>query len=122
MLAKLFRTVKGNRKKVSRNPCTRQESFYCPHMADEKILARKLLRDWRERQTPRISQRECGEMLGKTGALVRMFERGKAPLTDRACVTLSLRTGIPLSSFLTREHIRHIVQAARLLSDEHELA
>ena len=87
-------------------------------MAAMKIRARKSLRVWRGQQEPPLTQDECGAILGKTGALIRMFETGKATLVDEDCVRLSLKTGINLHDFLTRKRIRHIQEAARLLESE----
>ena len=86
-------------------------------MAGTKIRARKELRAWREDQDPKVTQDECGKVIGKTGALIRMFETGKVELIDEDCVKLSRWTSIPLASFLTRDRVRHIIEASRLLGE-----
>jgi transcriptional regulator with XRE-family HTH domain len=77
--------------------------------------ARRLLRQWRKSHTPRVTQAECGSYIGKSGALIRMFETGRAELTYEDCIELSILTGIPLSSFLSRRKAGSILRAARML-------
>ncbi len=84
-------------------------------MAPKQPRARRLLRSWRERQSPPVSQRELGAELGKTGRLISLFETGKAELITPDCVFLHFRTRIPLKDFLTRRRIRHLNEAVEIL-------
>ena len=86
-------------------------------MSVKAVRARKALREWRLGQAPKVTQDKCGDYIGKSGVLIRHFEAGIADLIDGDCVKLSQRTGIPLSDFLTREEIRHILTASELLKE-----
>lgn len=90
-------------------------NFILGGMNSDPLRARESLRAWRRNQSPRMSQRALGAKLGKTGALVGMFENGRSTLTLGDCVRLQLITGIPLEHFLLPGKIRQIAEAARLL-------
>ena len=77
------------------------------------IRARKALREWRRNQIPRMTQNDLGLMIGKTGALVGMFERGAATLVPVCCLKLHQITGIPLEDFMPRERLAEALEIAR---------
>ncbi len=89
--------------------------FSLGEVNNRTLRARESLRAWRRTQSPRVSQCGLGAILGKTGALIGMFENGRATLTLVDCVQLHTLTGIPLEHFLPDEKIRQIATAARLL-------
>ena len=82
-------------------------------MSSRPIKARKALREWRRSQTPRMTQSQLGGLIGKTGALVGMFERGEATLVPRDCLELRRITGIPLNDFMPRDRLDEARNIAR---------
>lgn len=84
-------------------------------MPSQGVRGRRLLREWRTSQRPRVSQAELGRCLGKTGRLIGLFETDDADLTTRDCVRIHRCTGIPLGELLSAEQCRHIHEASELL-------
>ena len=79
------------------------------------LRARDALREWRGNQTPRMSLEKLGGAIGKTGALVGMFENSRATLVLGDCVALHRITGIPLRDFLPPEKADEILDSASLM-------
>jgi len=59
-----------------------------------------LVRQWRESQTPKVSQRELGERCGIDGSSIRHYEIRRHRLTVASCLAVSRETGLPLSQIL----------------------
>ena len=86
-------------------------------MPRRKTAGARAVRSWRERHSPKVTQDELGEDVGVDGSYIRHYEIGKQDLSVSVKVRLTKRTGIALSTLLTKDQARIIIEAARLLPE-----
>ncbi len=75
----------------------------------------RVLRDWREAQNPRVSQKQVGLWIGVGASRVSHYETELEELPTHHKVEISKQTGIPLQRLLTRTQRLVVFEAAELL-------
>lgn len=78
----------------------------------------RVLRDWRDAQDPRVSQKDVGVWIGVGASRISHYETGLEDLPLQHKLTIARRTGIPLRLLLTPRQRQTVFEAAEMIGEE----
>lgn len=84
-------------------------------MSIEKIRGPEMVRSWRWRQKPRLSQAALAELVDCDGSVIRHYEARRKPISLSLSIELAMVTGIRLEHLISPESLRTVRAASAML-------